>query len=617
MEYAVRALAATLLLARRSECFERELHAHAHVLANVARVLPHAPTVVQCLAIARQFAGAPAVGAGGAGSSDAGPAGAVNLRGVIDTLCANETTVEQQLRAMERALAREGIRGHRSGSDDKQSMTIKHIAERLQTADPSLISLDLSQFRITYDDVGTLFHNIPRNDTLVELDLGDNMMHLWGGLYLFADLSTELRNLRRLHITLHSMYDDPNVYLITKLARNSKLEMLDLVSGSIDANLLFILSHARGIQELRLRKCCMDSSMAIVMADSFQKNRKLKRLVICDNNILDAGAMALADLLNPPNALSALIMRNNGFGHVGAAAVAEALPTNRTLTEIDLSENKISDEGATALARALRSNGHLQAITLAKCAINDTGAMQLCEALRENHAVSKLILDDNPVEDDGVVALGRMLEVNRTLRTVSINGWCYKRVGACSFFDSMRSNTGLTELSVNLTYIGPAAERIMADMLRTNTSLTKLDALDSVLSSGTRMITAALVENTTLTRLELGVTVTRLWENNHVLSPIRLITAVNRNARQYPYFTTGLRDALLFATRYPDVTRAFLLALLRQYRNGHAGECGAHPLLLYDLAEPICAAGGRLCVLDLLELVSKGYREQSAINRPT
>ena len=70
----------------------------------------------------------------------------------------------------------------------------------------------------------------------------------------------------------------------------------------------------------------------------------------------------------PPSQLysGGLYLSNNNISNAGAVALAQALHHNSTLERLNLSNTNISDAGAVALAQALHYNSTLKRLDLSK-----------------------------------------------------------------------------------------------------------------------------------------------------------------------------------------------------------------------------------------------------------
>jgi Leucine-rich repeat (LRR) protein len=96
-------------------------------------------------------------------------------------------------------------------------------------------------------------------------------------------------------------------------------------------------------------------------------NRTLTELHIGWTDAGATGAEAIAAALSAganQHSLRVLVLDNNGIGDAGAIALSTALRENSGLQELQLATNDITDVGATALATALLSNVTLQKLGL-------------------------------------------------------------------------------------------------------------------------------------------------------------------------------------------------------------------------------------------------------------
>lgn len=89
------------------------------------------------------------------------------------------------------------------------------------------------------------------------------------------------------------------------------------------------------------------------IGETLKKNTSVKRLILSQNKIGDAGAKCIAEVLKVNSRIIQLDLVNNDVGDEGAKFLSLALETNRSVLMLNLAFNKIGNEGAKALNQML------------------------------------------------------------------------------------------------------------------------------------------------------------------------------------------------------------------------------------------------------------------------
>jgi hypothetical protein len=143
---------------------------------------------------------------------------------------------------------------------------------------------------------------------------------------------------------------------------------------------------------------------------------KLLYLILCGNQIGNAGAQHLASMLKNNTILKELHLDVNEIGDEGAIALANVLTThNRTLFLLDLETNQIGDAGVMALARAVMVNSTLAYLSLQRNPpVTHVGEHFLVDSVAQMHGLKGL--DFGPVRKMGhLMRLATAMESNHSL----------------------------------------------------------------------------------------------------------------------------------------------------------------------------------------------------------
>lgn len=160
---------------------------------------------------------------------------------------------------------------------------------------------------------------------------------------------------------------------------------LDLSQARLSGQMGAVMQRLQGshVKTLDLTLNSLTDQDTQIVAEAAKTNRQLNRIVLCRNQIGDAGAgaVAAAMAMNPGLHVE---LQNNQIGATGAQMYAAAcVDTNKE--SIDLSHNQLGNEGATKVAIQLNGRaGRIQKLDLTYNQISDLGDKELAEKVPRN-----------------------------------------------------------------------------------------------------------------------------------------------------------------------------------------------------------------------------------------
>ncbi|GAB5357403.1 hypothetical protein AAMO2058_000371800 [Amorphochlora amoebiformis] len=173
--------------------------------------------------------------------------------------------------------------------------------------------------------------------------------------------------------------------------------------------------------ELVMVDCQMHDFGVAHIAGMLKKNRVLKKVRICQQEMTSKGAEMIAEALAVNDEIDILSLYGNKIRARGAQAIADVLTHNNTgLRRLCLWHNKIGDKGAKALAEMLKVNDNIEDLNLANCNIGREGAEALAEALRVNDRLKHLDLRQNHIGDEGAIAISKALVKNEAIESIVV-----------------------------------------------------------------------------------------------------------------------------------------------------------------------------------------------------
>ncbi|XP_075993762.1 NLR family member X1 [Genypterus blacodes] len=157
------------------------------------------------------------------------------------------------------------------------------------------------------------------------------------------------------------------------------------------------------LEELNLSSCHLTHNMLQMLSPAFNHARHLN---LQFNSLGPESCVLLRDLLlDPKSSVRSLQLCDNPLLESGALTLLEALPVNRSLRHLSLMHTGLGDSGALQLAVTLQQQSGLEELNVAYNNIGDNAALALVDACREHPSIHTLHLYLNPLSDVGKQSL--------------------------------------------------------------------------------------------------------------------------------------------------------------------------------------------------------------------
>ena len=357
----------------------------------------------------------------------------------------------------------------------------KHVANML-LVNGALTSVDLRGNQLGDEGWGAIFAAICGNkdSKIMSMDVsGENIGP--AGVKLIAEaLRTSVTggltvaNLMRNHLDVES------AKMLAEVAKQKGISLCGIQRDQTTANFLY-----KGLEPPDAILLGSDLSQAIVTG-------ALTDLYIWSNSIKDEGITAICNAVqgNKESKLAKLNVGDNNISPIGATAVAAMVAVTSGLMALNLSSNSLKDEGVNAVCEAIQSNKETKLTSLhfsyngiGPVGANAVAAMVAMVAVTGGLTITSLA--GNELGEEGTKALCEALEQNKTLKELDISG---------DWFGNKGSNIG-----------GSAGAKHVAKMLDVNGALTKLSlAKNEFGEEGTKAICEALEQNKSLKELDIS-----------------------------------------------------------------------------------------------------------------
>ena len=181
------------------------------------------------------------------------------------------------------------------------------------------------------------------------------------------------------------------------------------VSADKLPRLMEIAEDGKG--ELFLTNSMITAEGAQVIASRLP-NSSLLLLDLSDNEIEDAGAVAICEALAYNESLRRLVLKGNRLTDAAVEKMVTALMPNRHLRGLDLYGNQITSVGAQHLRRLLQRTHHLETLVVGANSLGDEGVAHLCRGMRKNHRgkLRRLGLSANGITNVGAERLWLLID---------------------------------------------------------------------------------------------------------------------------------------------------------------------------------------------------------------
>ncbi|XP_030768584.1 NACHT, LRR and PYD domains-containing protein 12 isoform X3 [Rhinopithecus roxellana] len=305
------------------------------------------------------------------------------------------------------------------------------------------------------------------------------VLHLYGATYsadgedwarCSAGAHTLLVQLRPERTVLPDAYSE---HLAAALCTNPNLTELALYRKALGSRGVKLLCQGLRhpsckLQNLRLRKCQLESGACQELASVLSTNPHLVELDLTGNALEDLGLRLLCQgLRHPVCRLRTLWLK---ICHLTAAAceeLASTLSVNHSLRELDLSLNELGDPGVLLLCESLRNpTCKLQTLRLGICRLGSAACEGLSVVLQANHHLRELDLSFNDLGDWGLWLLAEGLQ-HPTCRLQKL--WldsCGLTAKACkNLYFTLGINQTLTELYLTNNALGDTGVRLLCKRL--------------------------------------------------------------------------------------------------------------------------------------------------------
>jgi Ran GTPase-activating protein (RanGAP) involved in mRNA processing and transport len=266
-----------------------------------------------------------------------------------------------------------------------------------------LQSLQVNRTALGSAGLAEITAGLYRNTTLKFLDLSDNDL---GDLTSTKTLKDLLRRIKCL-----------TTLLIEDIPFGRTLGTVECIAQG--------LRGSRSLQTIDLSNCMLGDRGISALANGLgSRNKTLKTLWLCNNQITTTGLEELLDLVAEKLPIAKLYLSQNPLGRAGAALLADAVGRNivSNLKDLFFDDCGVDDEGLQEIASALERNNTLELIALEGNVFSEAGVLALAGSLPNIKTLDYIDLTWNGSVSASMPILMEGLRKNKSLREIVFCG---------------------------------------------------------------------------------------------------------------------------------------------------------------------------------------------------
>ena len=217
------------------------------------------------------------------------------------------------------------------------------------------------------DEIGLA---LTTNNTLEVLNLSHNKLQSTGIAEIMYSLNKDNKTLMDLDVESNDITDSATGNIAAALAHNTSLEQLNLSGNSLKTKgaikILRALETNKTLKTLSMRDCDITytEQAGDYITNALACNSGLEKLLLCKNRLQTSGAIKIMQSLQKNCTLKVINLWNNNITDQVANEVANTLANNTCLEELVLQKNQISSEGVKIILSGLKHNRSLKLLAI-------------------------------------------------------------------------------------------------------------------------------------------------------------------------------------------------------------------------------------------------------------
>ncbi|XP_064486422.1 NLR family CARD domain-containing protein 3-like isoform X2 [Ornithodoros turicata] len=261
------------------------------------------------------------------------------------------------------------------------------------------------------------------------------------------------------------------------------------------------------LESLEIGKIRLSRNAAGIIADMMQKNSSLTKVSFMENEISEAGTLALLGSLTCNKVLETLCIDDSRLEIRGAETLSRLLCTSQTIKELSVKYiANLNDELFMSIVRPLKLNGTLQKIEFSGGSLTIKAMEHLAKVLKLNKSLQFLHVVDCNIRHHHAKTLSEILECNETLLEMHLQGNSLGDKGAEELVRGIENNSTLRVLRLDSNNFGTGGIKSLATALKSNTTLRKLilGHFDCHSEDESRLLTQTFRKTNVLDRMQLS-----------------------------------------------------------------------------------------------------------------
>ena len=262
-----------------------------------------------------------------------------------------------------------------------------------------------------------IFNSLEHISTLTALDLSNNNIGCQLSDSIAAVVSSN-SGLEQLWLDGNPLLSKGIIKISTALKCLSTLRTLSLCNNGIadDAadEISIVIANNNYLEDIQLSSNHFQSGISVI-AESFNKLLRLRKLDLFNNRISNDSADKLADTISNCCNLQELYLSNNMLKTVGTIKILKALKCKCKLEILTLSNNNITEEVASYLTDVLINNNKFYILLIGGNNLQTTATLKIANVVKNHNTGMQLLA----VCDNNISARGKN-EINKIFSTMQL-----------------------------------------------------------------------------------------------------------------------------------------------------------------------------------------------------
>ena len=295
--------------------------------------------------------------------------------------------------------------------------------------------------------------------------------------------------------------------ICTSMEKCENLTYLDLSHNYISevaakAIATYLIGNKCNLQHLYLSNCFLTEEGIAVLAQSFQKLKRLRTLEFSSNIITANGAASIISILDSNSNIRNVLFYNCELCGSNVKTILSELVTKENLTQLDLSCNIISHDDGIIVTGIITSNPLLEYLDFSGCDLSPPAMIKITEMLARNSNIKFLSLSGHKFTEVLSTNIAMLVHQNINLEYLNLSRCDIKGITCYKCLENLKS---LRFIDFSFNVLSDEAAVTIANAISSNVTLNCIRLSNCALTDfGLMKVTNAINNQSYLTNIDLS-----------------------------------------------------------------------------------------------------------------